>query len=139
MGSVKKPPPHSRPVSEGEEIEEELLRLVEETQLIDAGNGLAIYVDAEIPNCNDFTVVPIYHVFEDAAILEIWVECHGPPMRFALIDEVKEHVDAVNEWITKGRMLLAFRSELISLPLPPNVKPMMLFTRVAGPGKDLSA
>ena len=122
-----------------EEAEEELLRLVEETQLIDTGNGIAIYVDAEVPNSNDFTVVPIYHAFDDAAILEIWVECNGPPMRFALIDEVKEHVDAVSEWITNGRMLLAFRNELIGLPLPPNVKPMMLFARVAGPGKDLSA
>lgn len=122
-----------------EEAEEELLRLVEETQLIDAGSGLAIYVDAEVPDSDDFTVVPIYHVFDDAAILEIWIECHGPPMRFALIDEVKEHVDAVNEWITNGRMLLAFRNELISLPLPPNVKPMALFARVAGPGKNLGA
>ncbi len=121
--------------------EEELLSIVESTQLVDTGYGFAIYIDSDIPTVQDFTIVPIYHEFDDAVILEIWIEYSGAgaPLRFALLDEVDEHVEAVGKWLLNGQMLLLFKSKLVSLPLPPNVKPMRLFAHIAGPDEHPTA
>ncbi|MFP3045185.1 MAG: hypothetical protein RXO22_10050 [Thermocladium sp.] len=122
--------------------EEELLNIVESTQLVDTGYGFAIYIDMDIPASQDFTIVPIYHEFDDAIILEIWIEYSGSgasPLRFALLDEVDEHVEAVGKWLLNGKMLLLFKDKLVSLPLPPNVKPMRLFAHIAGPDEHTTA